>query len=158
LTARAGTYVVAVRYVKESMGEFFAIADGGTNHHMAAVGIGSVVKHNFPVRLLNRESTDGELQRWNVTGPLCTPTDTLLKRGAMPSLRAGDLLGIARSGAYGPSASPGHFLGHGFPAEVLVRDGVAHLVRSRDLPDDLLRKQHLYGGVESPENTRDGVS
>ncbi|MEE1838762.1 type III PLP-dependent enzyme [Streptomyces sp. NPDC088190] len=158
LTAPAGNYVVAVRYVKESMGELFAIADGGTNHHMAAVGIGSFAKRNFPVRLLNRESGNDEMQSWNVTGPLCTPNDTLLKHAALPPLRVGDLLGVARSGAYGPSASPGIFLGHGFPAEVLVRDGEAHLVRSRDQPDDMLRQQHLYNRIASSTSTRNEVS
>ena len=54
LTATAGTYVVRVRYVKTSLGQNFAVADGGTNHHMAAVGIGSYVKRDFPMRLLNR--------------------------------------------------------------------------------------------------------
>ncbi|MFF7984810.1 type III PLP-dependent enzyme [Streptomyces sp. NPDC007901] len=157
LTAPAGIYIVSVRYVKESMGEMFAVADGGTNHHMAAVGIGSFAKRNFPVRLLNRDSGD-ELQSWNVTGPLCTPNDTLLKRAALPPLHVGDLLGVERSGAYGPSASPGFFLGHGFPAEVLVRDGEAHLVRSRDLPDDLLRQQHLYSRRASSAGTRNEVS
>ncbi|MET8234292.1 type III PLP-dependent enzyme [Micromonospora sp. NPDC005298] len=155
LTALAGVYVVSVRYVKESMGESFAVADGGTNHHMAAVGIGSFAKRNFPVQLLNRETAGDELRRWNVTGPLCTPNDTLLKRAALPPLRVGDLLGITRSGAYGPSASPGMFLGHGFPAEVLVRDGEAHLVRSRDLPEDLLRNQHLYGSAASPASAKE---
>jgi diaminopimelate decarboxylase len=155
LTAPAGVYVVSVRYVKESMGELFAVADGGTNHHMAAVGIGSFVKRNFPVQLLNRESAGDELQSWNLTGPLCTPNDTLLKRAALPPLRVGDVLGITRSGAYGPSASPGLFLGHGFPAEVLVRDGEAHLVRSRDLPEDMLRQQHLYGRVASPASAKE---
>ena len=48
LAGRSGTYVIGVRYVKESMGERFAVADGGTHHHMAAVGIGSFVKRNFP--------------------------------------------------------------------------------------------------------------
>ncbi|MEU8238966.1 type III PLP-dependent enzyme [Actinoplanes missouriensis] len=144
LTARAGVYVVSVRYVKESMGTWFAVADGGTNHHMAAVGIGSYTKRNFPVVLLNRPHDDGAPGPWTVTGPLCTPNDTLLKGAVLPPLREGDLLGVTRSGAYGPSASPGLFLSHGFPAEVLVRDGEAHLVRSRDLPDDLLRRQHLY--------------
>ncbi|MFG3052284.1 type III PLP-dependent enzyme [Kitasatospora sp. NPDC048239] len=158
LTAPAGVYVVSVRYVKESMGELFAVADGGTNHHMAAVGIGSFAKRNFPVRLLNRGSGDDELQSWNVTGPLCTPNDTLLKRAALPPLRVGDLLGVTRSGAYGPSASPGLFLGHGFPAEVLVRDGEAHLVRSRDLPDDMLRQQHLYSRLAPSAGTRNEVS
>jgi diaminopimelate decarboxylase len=155
LTAPAGVYVVSVRYVKESMGELFAVADGGTNHHMAAVGIGSFVKRNFPVQLLNRESAGDELQSWNLTGPLCTPNDTLLKRAALPPLRVGDVLGITRSGAYGPSASPGLFLGHGFPAEVLVRDGEAHLVRSRDLPEDMLRQQRLYGRVASPASAKE---
>lgn len=54
LTALAGTYLVRVRYVKTSLGERFAIADGGTNHHMAAVGIGSYVKRNFPISLASR--------------------------------------------------------------------------------------------------------
>jgi diaminopimelate decarboxylase len=158
LTAPAGIYIVSVRYVRESMGELFAIADGGTNHHMAAVGIGSFVKRNFPVQLLNREPADDALQSWNITGPLCTPNDTLLKRAALPPLRVGDLLGVTRSGAYGASASPGLFLGHGFPAEILVRDGEAHLVRSRDLPDAMLRQQHLYSRVASPASTRNEVS
>jgi diaminopimelate decarboxylase len=143
LTARAGTYLMRVRYVKESMGERFAVTDGGTHHHMAAVGIGSFVKRNFPIGLLGR-STDDPAEPWQVTGPLCTPNDTVAKNAALPPLRVGDLLGVQRSGAYGPTASPGLFLSHGYPAEVLVRDGTAHLVRVRDEPEDLLRVQRLY--------------
>src|SRR5207244_1297618 len=54
LAARAGTYLIRVRYVKQSRGQWFAVADGGTHHHMAAGGIGSYVQRNFPVRVLNR--------------------------------------------------------------------------------------------------------
>ncbi|NMO53359.1 type III PLP-dependent enzyme [Actinoplanes sp. TBRC 11911] len=142
LTAPAGTYVVRVRYVKDSHGEPFAVADGGTNHHMAAVGIGSFVKRNFPVALLSRDAADDN-RPWNISGPLCTPNDLLVKRAVLPALRPGDLLGIGRSGAYGPSASPGLFLSHGFPAEVLVLDGVAHLVRRRDAVADLIQTQFV---------------
>jgi diaminopimelate decarboxylase len=142
LTALCGTYMVRVRYVKTSMGENFAVADGGTNHHMAAVGVGSPVKRNFPMRLLNR-AADDPAQSWQVCGPLCTPNDTIAKAVALPALRPGDLLGVLRSGAYGPSASPGLFLSHGFPAEVLVDRGTHHLVRERDRPEDLLRLQRL---------------
>ncbi|MEN3307789.1 MAG: diaminopimelate decarboxylase [Micromonosporaceae bacterium] len=142
LSALAGTYVVGVRYVKESMGERFAIADGGTNHHMAAVGIGSFVKRNFPVSVLNR-SNEPATEAWNVTGPLCTPNDTLVKGALLPPLRAGDLIGVGRSGAYGPTASPVQFLSHGYPAEVLVAGGRGYLVRERDTVEDLLRRQHL---------------
>lgn len=144
LTGHSGTYVIGVRFVKRSMGEWFAVADGGTNHHMAAVGIGSFVKRNFPVVLLNRDADGEPTGPWNVTGPLCTPNDSVVKHAALPALRPGDLLGVRRSGAYGPSASPGMFLSHGFPAEVLVHGGKPYLVRDRDRPEDLMRPQHLY--------------
>ncbi|MCF1595941.1 diaminopimelate decarboxylase [Streptomyces muensis] len=142
LTAMAGTYVVRARYVKDSMGESFVVADGGTNHHMAAVGVGSFVKRNFPIRHLENRSA-GALRPYTVTGPLCTPNDVVAKKVRLPEVRPGDLLAVERSGAYGPTASPGLFLSHGFPAEVLVHGGRAHLVRERDSTEDLLAKQHL---------------
>ena len=152
LTATSGTYVVRVRYVKESMGEKFAVADGGTNHHMAAVGIGSFVKRNFPMAVLNRMD-EPAVESWHVTGPLCTPNDTLGKKIALPPVQVGDLVGVLRSGAYGPTASPVLFLSHGYPAEVLVQDGRAHLVRERDTTEDLLRHQRLPNltAVATPE-------
>ena len=109
---------------------------------MAAVGIGSFVKRNFPTVALSAPEAP-PAHSYTVTGPLCTPSDTLAKAVALPAVRPGDLLGVARSGAYGPSASPGLFLSHGFPAEVIVHRGSAHLVRERDRPQDLLRRQHL---------------
>ncbi|WP_165984868.1 diaminopimelate decarboxylase [Streptomyces sp. YIM 98790] len=158
LAARAGVYVLGVRYVKESLGERFAVADGGTHHHMAAVGIGSFVKRNFPAVLLSDREA-GEPRPWNVTGPLCTPNDSLLKQAELPDLVPGDLIGVLNSGAYGPSASPGLFLSHGFPAEVLVTGGRAHLVRERDRPEDLLRPQRLVtaAGPAAPAGPADSA-
>ncbi|AEB46087.1 MULTISPECIES: alanine racemase [Micromonospora] len=144
LVGHSGTYAVQVRYVKESMGERFAVADGGTNHHMAAVGIGSFVKRNFPMRLLNRDST-AEPVKWNVTGPLCTPNDTIGKAVELPAdVRPGDVIGVERSGAYGPTASPVHFLSHGYPAEVLIHEGEPRLVRTRDDVESMLAAQILH--------------
>lgn len=156
LVAECGTYVVGVRYVKESFGERFAVADGGTNHHMAAVGIGSVVKRNFPIGLVGRTSTASDVP-WHLTGPLCTPADELGRNVELPvDLRPGDLIGVFRSGAYGPTASPVHFLSHGYPAEVLVHDGQVHLVRHRDTPEDMLRQQVLPV-VLDPVTTDEGA-
>ncbi|MGX7827889.1 diaminopimelate decarboxylase [Actinokineospora sp. 24-640] len=144
LVGHSGTYATQVRYVKESMGERFAVADGGTNHHMAAVGIGSFVKRNFPMRLINRDSA-AEAVKWNVTGPLCTPNDTLGKAVELPAdLAPGDIVGVERSGAYGPTASPVHFLSHGYPAEVMVHQGRALLIRSRDDSQTALAPQILH--------------
>ncbi|WP_037908684.1 diaminopimelate decarboxylase [Actinacidiphila yeochonensis] len=148
LTAPAGTYVTRVEYTKTSMGENFAIADGGTNHHMAAVGVGSFVKRNFPMALLSRPDAVPE-GTWQVTGPLCTPNDTLGKNLALPELRPGDLVGVLRSGAYGPTASPVHFLSHGYPAEVLVHRGRDYLVRERDGVEDLLGRQPVHQELRS---------
>lgn len=140
LVGEAGTYLTRVRYTKTSREERFAVADGGSNHHMPAVGIGSFVRRNFPVDVVGRDSF-AEREPWTVTGPLCTPNDVVARKANLPPLRPGDVIGVARSGAYGPTASPGLFLSHGFPAEVLVVDGEAHLVRRADTADDLLERQ-----------------
>jgi diaminopimelate decarboxylase len=142
LVARCGTYIVRVRYVKESKGEWFAVTDGGMNHHMAAVGVGSFAKRNFPVSPASRYG-DHAIRAYTITGPLCTPDDVLAKHVELPEVRPGDLLAVERSGAYGPTASPGLFLSHGYPAEVLVTHGVPHLVRRRDTVGDMLGKQYL---------------
>jgi diaminopimelate decarboxylase len=142
LAAWCGTYVVQALYVKQSFDEWFVVADGGTNHHMAAVGIGSFVKRNFPVRSLTKPD-EPAFERYTVTGPLCTPNDVVARNVALPEVVPGDLLGVARSGAYGSTASPGLFLSHGFPAEVLLMGRTPHLIRRRDTIDDLLGKQEL---------------
>jgi diaminopimelate decarboxylase len=143
LVAPAGTYLVGVRYTKTSQGQRFAVTDGGTHHHLPAVGIGSFVKRDFPIFLANRDGRGDEVAQWTVAGPLCTPNDTLGRSVELPELRTGDLIGVRYSGAYGPTASPVLFLGHGYPAEVLVHDGTAYLVHERDEPTDLLARQRL---------------
>jgi diaminopimelate decarboxylase len=156
LAARAGEYVVRVGAVKQSMGQWFASTDGGTHHHQAAAGIGSVVPRNFPVRLLNRTSA-APAGAWQVTGSLCTPNDTLARNVELPQLQVGDLIGIGRSGAYAASASPGRFLSHGYAAEVLLHDGDGHLVRRRDNPLDLLRGQHYHHVRTRPMERRQAI-
>ncbi|MFJ4591153.1 type III PLP-dependent enzyme [Kitasatospora sp. NPDC088861] len=151
LVAASGTYVTRVRYTKTSMGENFAVTDGGTNHHMAAVGIGSYVKRNFPMAALERLD-EPATEPWHITGPLCTPNDVIGKKVPMPALRAGELIGVQRSGAYGPTASPVHFLSHGYPAEVLVLDGRAHLIRERDDVEAMLGRQRLYAAPGDDQN------
>ncbi|WP_424862209.1 diaminopimelate decarboxylase [Streptomyces sp. MMS24-I29] len=99
LAATCGAYVVRALYVEESMGEQFVIADGGTDHHIAAVGIGGFVKRNFTIRSLTRYDDKGA-HSCTVTGPLCTPDDVIGKKVQLPRGEAGDLLGVERSGAY----------------------------------------------------------
>ncbi|MFD9623365.1 phosphopantetheine-binding protein [Streptomyces virginiae] len=142
LTAPAGIYLTTIRYTKTSKGRNFAVADGGVNHHHASTGLGSVLTRDFPIRLLTRPD-EPATTTWTVTGPLCTPADTLVHDASLPPLQPGDLMAIPRCGAYGPSASPVLFLGHGHPAEILLHQGQSHLIRTRDGSDDILRPHRL---------------
>ncbi len=117
MVAEAGQFVTAVRYLKTSKGKPFAICDGGSNLHAAAAQAASF-RRNFPIRALRPRT--GATQNWTITGPLCTPTDTIGQNVELPPLLAGDLICIERSGAYGLTHSPQQFLSFASPAEVLV--------------------------------------
>ena len=129
LTGPAGLYLSRIRAVKASRGHRFVIGDGGMHHHLAASGnLGQVIKRDYPIVAATRLSDSG-VSSATVVGPLCTPLDTLGRQTRLPDVVAGDLVAILQSGAYGLSASPVGFLSHPMPAEVLVRDGQAHLIR-----------------------------
>lgn len=130
IVAEAGTYLARVMYTKTSQGIRFAVTDGGTHHHMAAGGTGNVFLKNFPIQAFVNE--EREVERYHLSGPLCTPNDLIGKNVSLPKLQPGDLIGILRSGAYGLTASPVLFLSHGLPREVLYDGDQSVLIRERD--------------------------
>ncbi|HVL72499.1 MAG TPA: type III PLP-dependent enzyme [Beijerinckiaceae bacterium] len=131
LAGPAGLYVAQVNSAKVSRGTRFAVLDGGLHHHLAASGnLGAVVKRDYPI-VAPARMDEPAAGTFSVVGPLCTPLDTLGRQVPLPDLSAGDLVAVLQSGAYGLTASPVGFLGHPMPAEVLVEDGRARLVRPR---------------------------
>lgn len=121
LVGEAGVYLTRVVDVKESQGEIFAVTDGGLHHQLAASGnFGTVVRRNYPVAIANRFDDASIEREQTVVGRLCTPLDLLANKVALPEIRAGDLVAIFCAGAYGASASPSAFLGHGPAREILV--------------------------------------
>jgi len=137
LVGRAGVYVMRARFVKQSRGERFVITDGGTHQNMSAVGTGTYLKRNFPM-LLRSDRDRPPAGTCHVTGPLLTPSDVIGKNVELPEIEPGELIGVLRMGAYGPTASIAYMNGQGYPAEVLVHNGRPSLVRRRDCPEDLL--------------------
>ena len=120
LVGECGIYVARVLDRKVSRGEVFLVTDGGMHHHLAASGnLGQVIRKNYPVAVGNR-MTPEQTGPASVTGPLCTPLDILADRLDLAHAEVGDLIVVFQSGAYGPSASPGNFLGHPPALEVLV--------------------------------------
>ncbi|NKI73708.1 type III PLP-dependent enzyme [Dickeya sp. CFBP 2040] len=140
LIARAGIFVTRVNCLKSSRDAWFAICDGGANCHGSAAGINSLIRRNFPMARLGTPGAS-EKQRYQVTGPLCTPTDMLGENVLLDRLHAGDLIGIGHSGAYGASASPVNFLSFGHPAELLIENDRAVLIRTPDNVESLLAPQ-----------------
>ncbi|WP_252257928.1 pyridoxal-dependent decarboxylase, exosortase A system-associated [Erythrobacter aurantius] len=120
LVGEAGVYLCRVIDRKVSHGVTFLVTDGGLHHQLAASGnFGTVVRRNYPVAIATRY--DGEAdQVVNVVGCLCTPLDRLADQAWMPTADVGDIVAVFCAGAYGATASPADFLGHGAAAEVLV--------------------------------------
>lgn len=120
LVGEAGIYVTRIVDRKLSRGQVFLVTDGGLNHHLAASGnFGQVIRKNYPMTIGNRMDA-AATEVASVVGPLCTPLDILAERMQLPVARAGDLVVVFQSGAYGASASPQGFLGHPPVLEVLV--------------------------------------
>lgn len=120
LVGEAGVYLTRIIDRKESHGEVFLVTDGGLHHQLAASGnFGTVVRRNYPSAIATRFGAAVE-EEASIVGCLCTPLDRLADKGGFPRAGEGDLVAIFCAGAYGASASPVHFLGHGPAAERLV--------------------------------------
>ena len=73
----------------------------------------------------------------DIVGPLCESSDTVGQDRRLPEPRVGDLMAIFDVGAYG-SVMASNYNRRPMPAEVLVADGVANVIRRRQTIDDLL--------------------
>jgi diaminopimelate decarboxylase len=120
LVGEAGVYLTEIIDRKISHGEVFLVTDGGLHHQLAATGnFGTVVRRNYPVAIATKFDAPVE-EEASVVGCLCTPLDRLAEKGGFPRAEVGDLVAVFCAGAYGASASPAQFLGHGPAAEMLV--------------------------------------
>ncbi len=120
LVGECGVYLTRVVDRKESGGQIFLIVDGGLHHQLAASGnFGTVVRRNYPIAVADRFGDEAE-ETVNVCGCLCTPLDRLGDQVGLPRAEVGDLIAIFLAGAYGASASPSAFLGHGPAREMVV--------------------------------------
>lgn len=120
LVGEAGVYLCRVIDRKVSHGVTYLVTDGGLHHQLAASGnFGTVVRRNYPVAIASRFHAEAD-DEVNVVGCLCTPLDRLADQAILPRAEVGDLVAVFCAGAYGATASPSAFLGHGPAAEILA--------------------------------------
>jgi diaminopimelate decarboxylase len=120
LVGESGVYLTRVIDRKESRGETFLVTDGGLHHQLAASGnFGTVIRRNYPIAIADKFDA-AATETVNVVGCLCTPLDKLGDQVALPRAEIGDVVAIFMAGAYGATASPAAFLGHGPACEIVI--------------------------------------
>ena len=102
--------------------------------------MGQVFRKSYPLLNLTRMQGVAE-EAVAVAGPCCTPLDMFGANIPLAEPEVGDLIGVFYSGAYGFSASNLGFLSHPAPAEVLLWQGEARLLRPGGNPEDVLKGQ-----------------
>ena len=76
---------------------------------------------------------------YNVVGNICE-TDTFAENRLLPEIREGDYLVFRNAGAYCFEMSS-HYNSRFKPAEIMIKDNKAYLIRRRDELKDLLNGQ-----------------
>lgn len=139
LVAAGGLLLCRVEYLKPSDdpdGRSFAVVDGsmsdlirpalyGAHHDVLAVDA-SADAHNDQ----DSYEEEADTRLWDVVGPVCESGDFLAKQRTL-SLRSGQLVAVMSAGAYGIGLAS-NYNSRPRPAEVLVENGEARLIRRRE--------------------------
>ncbi len=95
--------------------------------------------YNAYHRIENISNPDGDTKLYSVVGNICE-SDTLGFDRLLNEVRENDILCIHNAGAYGFTMS-NQYNARLRPAEVLIFNGKAHLIRKREQLEDLYRNE-----------------
>ena len=130
LVADAGVLLTRILYLKMGEQHNFAVVDVAMNDLLRPALYGA---HH---RVIAMTPNTSDTQTYNVVGPVCESAD-VIARDCRLAVREGDLLAVLTTGAYGFSMA-GNYNSRPRPAEILISDGVARLIRKRETLDDLM--------------------
>lgn len=111
--ARAGVLLAQVQYVKHSGDKKFVILNSGMNHLIRP----ALYQAYHQIHVV--EQREGDLQEYDIVGPVCESSDFFAKSRRLPPVEAGDWLCISEAGAYGASMASNYNL-FGLPEEIFV--------------------------------------
>lgn len=133
LVSEAGYFLVKTNVVKTTTASVFAGVDSGLNHLIRPMF------YEAYHHITNISNPDGKTRIYNVVGYICE-TDTFGINRQLTEVREGDILVMANAGAYSFMMAS-NYNSRYRPAEVMVIDGEAHLIRRRETMEDLLGTQ-----------------
>ncbi|MCX6649182.1 MAG: diaminopimelate decarboxylase [Candidatus Bathyarchaeota archaeon] len=134
LVAEAGVLLTRVTTIKHNHTRRFVGVNAGFNTLVRPAMYGSY--HG----ILAASAMDAPGEVVDVYGPLCELGDLFARDRRLPRVSEGALLVIMNAGAYGFSMAS-RYNSRPLPAEVMVREGEARLIRERETLGDLLRGQ-----------------
>jgi diaminopimelate decarboxylase len=148
LTAESGYVVTEVRAIKRQGSRKYLLVDAGFNTLARPVLYGSYHPMSLcpaATGLASDLLAGSATEEVAVGGPLCESGDIFTQTDGgfvasrpLPPAQVGDLLVIEIAGAYG-FVMASNYNSKPLPAEVLIDDGSARLVRARQTPEDLVR-------------------
>lgn len=134
LFGSAGALVVRVLHTKRTGDREFCVVDGGMNDFLRPALYGA---WHRVVPLCRRP---GPERLFDVVGGVCETGDAFALGRSLPPVEPGDLLAVLDAGAYGFSMASNYNL-RPRPAEVVLRDGAALLVRPAETPEALAARE-----------------
>jgi diaminopimelate decarboxylase len=133
LVSEAGVFLAKVNVVKQTTSTVFAQIDSGFNHLIRPMLYGS--QHE----ILNISNPKGRERFYSVVGYICE-TDTFANNRLISEINEGDILCFQNAGAYCYSMAS-NYNSRYRPAEVLIHNGEAQLIRKRETFDDIIQNQ-----------------
>ncbi|BDD00425.1 diaminopimelate decarboxylase [Persicobacter psychrovividus] len=133
LVSEAGYFLVSANVIKTTPATVFVGVNSGMNHLIRPM------MYDAYHEIFNVSNPRGTQRLYSVVGYICE-TDTFGWDRPMSEVREGDVLAIKNAGAYGISMAS-NYNSRFRPAEVLVHNGQAKLIRKRETMEDLLRNQ-----------------
>lgn len=133
LVSESGTFLVKTNVVKNSPTITFVSVNSGLNHLIRPM------MYDAYHHIVNVSNPSGPISKYNVVGYICE-TDTFGSDRELNEVREEDILAFKNAGAYGFSMAS-NYNSRLRPAEVLVINGEAKLIRQREEFDDLIKGQ-----------------
>ena len=133
LVSQCGYMLAQVTVLKDTGSILFAAVNSGLNHLIRPM------MYDAYHHIENISNPGGEEKLYTVTGNICE-TDTFAADRKINEIREGDFLAFYNAGAYGFEMAS-NYNSRFKPAEVLIKDGKAKLIRKRDEFKDLLSNQ-----------------
>ena len=133
MVSEAGYLLSKVNVIKPTATSTFVGIDTGFNHLIRPMF------YEAYHRIRNISNEKGQLKKYAVVGNICE-TDTFAWDRELNETHEGDVLVFDNAGAYGFEMAS-NFNSRFRPAEVLVKEGKAVLIRKREVFEDLLRNQ-----------------